>query len=254
MQFQQFHTLIDQLFLGQETVPIACRRIQYILHRRLHTVGVIGGNARACSHFICHFKADPHHIISQTIGIIFHDLKGTALIFLINAHGIGRRNIKALQEHHGSAQFVLFAESFGNLLGFIIADALDLRQHIWLFFDDIKGRFPESFHDTLCRFRPDPLNETGGKVFFHPCCGGRHGLFVILHLHLPAVKGVHRPAAADLQRFAAVDIGHCAYAGHLVILCGQSKNRIAVILILIDDILYFACKFQIFHAFHLLLF
>ena len=249
MQFQKLHRLFDERFLGQEAVTVTRGSIQNIFHRRLHPVGVIGGNAGAGRHFVGHFEANAHHIIRQAVGVIFHHLKGAVFILFINTHGIGRGNIEALQKHHSPAQFMLFTEGFGNFLGFIEADALDLRQHVGLFFDDIEGGLPKAFHDALGRFGPDALDHAGGKVFFHACYGGGHGFFIILHLDLPAVQGVHRPVAPDLQGLAAVDIGNGAHAGHLIILCGQGKNRVAVILILIDDILHFANDLQIFHAF-----
>ena len=144
---------------------------------------------------------------------------------------------------------MLFAEDLGNFLCFIVADALDFRQKIRLFLNHIKRCLTEALHNPLCRFRPDALNHSRGKIFLHPCRSGRHGFFVIPHLYLPAVKGVHGPASVNFQCFAAVNLRHNAHAGHLIILCCQRKNRIAVILIPVNDILHLAGNFQILHAF-----
>ena len=54
--------------------------------------------------------------------------------------------------------------------------------------------------------------------------------------------------SGDFQTFPGVNLWHNAHAGHLVVLCFQRKNRIAVVGILINDAFHFACNADFVHV------
>ena len=107
---------------------------------------------------------------------------------------------------------------------------------------DIQGLVPEAGDDALGQLGAHPLDGAGGEVAEDGGGVGRQVSFVLLHLELAAVLGVMNPVAPQNEAVAVPDVGHGAAGGDDVVLQTEVQNRVAVVLIGVDDVLHGALE------------
>ncbi len=216
-----------------------------------NTVGRMHIDPHAHSNPVRCLKADPRHILRQTIGILLHQIHGSGAVCLVDLHGIGRGNPIGLQKNHHFTDFLLLRKRRSNHFRPGAANALHLFQSSGIELNDIQYIQPESLHQLPGGGRPDSLDQSGSQVIFHAHKIGRRHTAVGFHLQLPSVLRMSRPFPLQPDPFPRIDKGKISNCSDFQIgaLFPQLHDGKTVVFIAEDNIFYNTD--YLFHSFHL---
>ena len=203
-------------------------------------------DADSCGEFIRLAETDSVNIIRKLVRVFFQNPVESAAVGFINPHRQRVGNPVFLQIDHRFPHFVLFFHLGCNIHRLALADPLDLRQALRLFFDNPKRIRPESFHNPRRQRSADSFDRPGAEISLHPRRILWRREFERRNFKLTPIHRVLGKISLQLQNFSLFQRLKCANAGDLVA-CIQFKNGIAVPVVTINNVCY--KSFQLCHCF-----
>ena len=168
----------------------------------LDPLRAVGGDPGRGGDRVRGLEPDPPHVGGQPVRLMADDRDRRVAVLLVDPHGQRRRHPDALQEDHHFLDRLLLGPGGGDHRGALRTQPADLDQPTRRLLDDVHDVHAEMRHHALGHHRADALNQPRSQVLLDARGrGGQHG-GVGVHLELPAVPRVSRPAAAQPQELA----------------------------------------------------
>ena len=192
----------DQVGGGQVAVPVVGGLGQGVGQAGLDPLGAVGGDADRTGDGVGGLEADPPHVGGQPVGLVAHDRDGRVAVFLVDPHRQRGGHPDALEEDHHFLDGLLLGPGGGDHGGALGAQPVDFDEPGWLVVDDVHDVHAEVRDHAFGHDRADALDQARAQVFLDARGGGGQHRGVGVHLELPAVPGVGRPAAAQPEELA----------------------------------------------------
>ena len=144
-------------------------------------------------------EPDPPHVGRQPVRLMAHDGDRRVAVLLVDPHRQRRGHPDALQEDHHLLDRLLFGPGGGDHRGALGAQPVDLDQPARLVLDDVHDVHAEMRDHALGHHRADALDQPRAQVLLDARDRGGQHRGIGVHLELPAVLRVGRPAAAQPQ-------------------------------------------------------
>src|SRR5215467_7270474 len=124
-----------------------------------------GGAIAADSHRQCDpirgEKPDAIDIARQTVRIVGYSGNTLVTISLVDLDRKKSADSVSLEKDHDIANRTVFPPGGLNILEFPIRDSGNIQQFVDLIFEYFQRPLTKVLNDSLCRFRPHSLNQTG---------------------------------------------------------------------------------------------
>ncbi len=190
------------------------------------------------SNLIRRAESHPLDIIRETVWIFTHNRVYLLPVFLIDPDRQIHCNTILLQKNHRLAQIPFFIDLMRDLHGFPLTDPLNLSQTFRLLFNNAKRVRLKAPHNSGGKRQPDSLYCTGTKIALNSLRILRHPLLKMIHLKLPAIRGVLRILTGSLNRFSLRNRGKHPYTYNFLFPAHQTEYRITVIRISVYNMLH----------------
>ena len=235
----------EQFFPGKINMALPGGLLQHIKNTASNTEIRIRLDPCPAGDLIRDPKTHSLQVVRHAVRIFPNHAVNLRPVFLINLYCQSRGDPVLLQEDHGLPHILLLLHLAGNLPGFPLADALDLRQPLRLPLYNPKGIRPEPAHDPGSQRAAHSLNGPGAQIPFHGHRVLRLFLLIGFNDKLISVGGMFRIMSPGLDQFSLSQKRKSPHTGNLLLTRHQVQHRVAVIAVPVNNMIHIS--FQHFH-------
>ena len=192
----------DQVGRGQVAVAVVGRLGQGVGQAGLDPLRAVPGDADRGGDRVGGLEPDAPHVGGQPVRLGADHGDRRVAVLLVDPHRQRRGHPDALQEDHHLLDRLLLGPGGGDHRGALGAQPVDLDQPARLVLDDVHDVHAEVRDHAFGHHRADALDQPRAQVLLDARGGGGQHRGVGVHLELPAVPRVGRPAAAQPQELA----------------------------------------------------